>query len=87
MISALVFDELVRSAGLAADIAAINAAREGVAPAVQTRLAVEAAFAHAIGLGLVSVAPLEAWPALRHIEWSRTDVVEESVVLPVEEGL
>ena len=70
------FDALVRSAGLSGDIAASVAYRDGKPPAQQVAAGVEAAFAHAVGLGLVTITPLDGWPEMRRLEWSREDLVE-----------
>ncbi len=69
------FDALVHSAGLAADIAASDKFRRGETIAAQVGAGVEAAFAHAIGLGLITVAPLDTWPELRKLTWNREEVV------------
>ena len=70
------FDALVRSAGLSADIAASDAYRDGLPPAQQVAAGVDAAFAHAVGLGLVTITPLDSWPEMRRLRWSREDLVE-----------
>ncbi len=74
-IDAELFDALVHTSGLAADIAASDKFKEKVPVAQQVAAGVEAAFAHAVGLGLVTVTPLEHWPHLRRIQWSRTEVI------------
>jgi len=76
-VSPVLFDALVHSAGLAADLAASDRFREGAPVAQQVGAGVEAAFAHAVGLGLISITPLEEWPELRRIPWCRSDVVKD----------
>lgn len=74
-IDAELFDALTRSAGLAADLAASEKFRDGETIATQVGAGVEAAFAHAIGLGLITVHPTDTWPFLRKIRWGREEVV------------
>ena len=77
-IDAKLFDHLTHSAGLAADMAASNAYREGKTQAQIVSAGVEAAFAHAVGLRLIKVNPLSDWPQLRRLVWVREDVVSVS---------
>ncbi len=74
-IEAELFDALTLSSGLAADIAASESFQKNDTISVQVSEGVKAAFAHAVGLGLITVHPTDTWPQLRKLIWKREDVI------------